>query len=565
MKTVLVPFYAKAIIGPTIVMSVLAYAISIVTGFSIGLPLILIFSFLGSAITVAGFHILLFKPIIQSADVLDKFSIRDFEKQKQYKKEFVRLEAKTVFVRAFYNKIYHSLDLLMNMAENLSIDAGKNSIYTADLSGSIDKLSVKLDEQSVTVETISTTTNKAKSNITSVTKNAKEVAIFTTQTMKSSIQSQKDLQDVIQSMQDINEVVLNASQKVSELSKQSVDIKMVTDVIDDIADGTNLLALNAAIEASRAGEYGRGFSVVADEVRNLAEKTTSANREIDVSITKMQADTQDVAQEIKILSKQIGNGVSQVQEVASQINNFIEQSKNIEDKINLIAGNASSNSNDINEIAVSIEDFSIGLQEGTAEIKKISKSTHELIYSAESSYESVSEFALDKYHENIYNLATDASSSIEKLFELAIKNAEISENSLFDRSYKKIKNTNPQKFSTSYDKFCDTHLPSIQEKILLDKTVTYAILTDTKGYVPTHNNKFAKILTGNYEKDLIGNRSKRIYDDRTGSRCGKHTKRLLLQTYLRDTGETMHDLSVPIYVNKKHWGGFRIGYLPNKT
>lgn len=68
-------------------------------------------------------------------------------------------------------------------------------------------------------------------------------------------------------------------------------------------------------------------------------------------------------------------------------------------------------------------------------------------------------------------------------------------------------------------------------------------------------------MTGNYEKDLVSSRTKRIFNDRTGLRCGKNTEIFLLQTYKRDTGEVMHDLSSPIYVNGKHWGGFRIGYL----
>ncbi len=79
--------------------------------------------------------------------------------------------------------------------------------------------------------------------------------------------------------------------------------------------------------------------------------------------------------------------------------------------------------------------------------------------------------------------------------------------------------------------------------------------------MPTHNDRFSQPLTGDYDRDLAGNRTKRIFDDKTGSRCGSHTQRLLLQTYKRDTGEVMHDLSVPVYVNGKHWGGFRIGYF----
>lgn len=90
--------------------------------------------------------------------------------------------------------------------------------------------------------------------------------------------------------------------------------------------------------------------------------------------------------------------------------------------------------------------------------------------------------------------------------------------------------------------------------------LAYAGAVDNKGYFPTHNKKFSQPLTGNYEVDIVHNRTKRIFNDRTGSRCGSNTKPFLLQTYKRDTGEVMHDLSAPIYVDGKHWGGFRIGY-----
>ncbi|GAK87296.1 methyl-accepting chemotaxis protein [Vibrio ponticus] len=69
-------------------------------------------------------------------------------------------------------------------------------------------------------------------------------------------------------------------------------------------------------------------------------------------------------------------------------------------------------------------------------------------------------------------------------------------------------------------------------------------------------------LTGNPDIDIVRNRTKRIFGDRVGQKCGSHTQTMLLQTYKRDTGEIMHDLSVPIYVNNKHWGAVRLGYKP---
>ena len=92
--------------------------------------------------------------------------------------------------------------------------------------------------------------------------------------------------------------------------------------------------------------------------------------------------------------------------------------------------------------------------------------------------------------------------------------------------------------------------------------IVHVIATDPNGYVPTHNNQFAKPPTGNFEVDLVNSRSKRLFNDRNGARCGAHTQSMLLQTYKRDTGEIMHDLSVPIFVAGRHWGGIRIGYKP---
>jgi methyl-accepting chemotaxis protein len=158
-------------------------------------------------------------------------------------------------------------------------------------------------------------------------------------------------------------------------------------------------------------------------------------------------------------------------------------------------------------------------------------------------------------------VAEQAAAAVGKLFEQALASGQISESALFDRRYTPIPGTNPQKHTSAFDAFTDRVLPALQEP-LLEKhpQLAYAGAVDNNGYFPTHNLKFSQPLTGDYETDLVNNRTKRIFNDRTGSRCGSNTKPFLLQTYKRDTGEVMHDLSVPIYVHGRHWGGFRIGY-----
>jgi methyl-accepting chemotaxis protein len=196
-----------------------------------------------------------------------------------------------------------------------------------------------------------------------------------------------------------------------------------------------------------------------------------------------------------------------------------------------------------------------------AELPLASKSAMVLAERAEGLFDVAIASGAPTSHDAIRLIAQHAADEVGRLFERAVASGEISHAALFDRHYRPIPNTNPPKHATMFDGFTDRMLPALQEKILADMPqLAYAGAVDNNGYFPTHNLKFSKPLTGDYETDLVNNRTKRIFNDRTGARCGANTKPFLLQTYKRDTGEVMHDLSVPIYVGGKHWGGFRIGY-----
>jgi methyl-accepting chemotaxis protein len=154
-----------------------------------------------------------------------------------------------------------------------------------------------------------------------------------------------------------------------------------------------------------------------------------------------------------------------------------------------------------------------------------------------------------------------AAAEIGRLLDSAVDRGELKLDDLFDQSYAPIANTKPQKFNTRYDSSTDRILPALQEPLLeRHREIAYAISCDRKGYVPTHNKRYCQPLTGDEARDMAGNRTKRIFSDPVGSRCGAHEAPFLLQTYRRDTGEIMHDISAPVYVKGRHWGGFRIGY-----
>jgi HAMP domain-containing protein len=152
-------------------------------------------------------------------------------------------------------------------------------------------------------------------------------------------------------------------------------------------------------------------------------------------------------------------------------------------------------------------------------------------------------------------------------FDNAIDSGLLTVNDVFDKSYVEIRGWawgEKPKFHTRFDNFCDRAMLVFQDRFLDSGDFIYAVGVDLNGYLPTHNTKFQQPLTGIPEKDLAGNRTKRVFNDPVGLASAKNTEAGFLQDYQRDTGERMWDVSSPIFVKGKHWGGFRIGVSMEK-
>jgi methyl-accepting chemotaxis protein len=142
---------------------------------------------------------------------------------------------------------------------------------------------------------------------------------------------------------------------VSTLGKKSEEIGQIIKVINDIADQTNLLALNAAIEAARAGEHGRGFAVVADEVRKLAERTTKATEEVSSSIREIQTETVHAVQQIEAGAGRVAKGVNLANSAGQALGRITQSSEGLSGMVQSIAAAADQQSSAASEIAGAVE------------------------------------------------------------------------------------------------------------------------------------------------------------------------------------------------------------------
>jgi len=154
---------------------------------------------------------------------------------------------------------------------------------------------------------------------------------------------------------------------------------------------------------------------------------------------------------------------------------------------------------------------------------------------------------------------------VGKVLEEAIDNGVFSVKDAFDHDYQLIPGFTPPKYHTRYDSYMDKAILSLEDEFTKDESVVFAVAVDVNGYLPTHNTRYQQPITGDQKKDLVGNRTKRIFNDPVGIAAAQNKQPAFLQVYHRDTGETMWDISSPIIVKGKHWGGFRIGFSLEKT
>ncbi|MDM8536388.1 HAMP domain-containing protein [Desulfobacterales bacterium HSG17] len=152
------------------------------------------------------------------------------------------------------------------------------------------------------------------------------------------------------------------------------------------------------------------------------------------------------------------------------------------------------------------------------------------------------------------------SKGFSRIIEEAIDNGVLKPADVMDTEYTEITGFDPPKFHTKYDWYLDKAILSFEDEFLKESDILYAVAMDIKGYVPTHNTRYNKPPTGDKAKDLEGNRTKRIYADKIAKQAAVNKQNGLVQVYSRDTGETVWDISTPVFIKGKHWGCFRVGF-----
>lgn len=266
------------------------------------------------------------------------------------------------------DNVKESVEVLKSFSSSLKENVNISGEISLDVKTSFDEIAVAIEEQTTGVSEISTSIQSSGEGIKSVIKASEimnNVSLETINVIKTGTNVITELKG---NMGSISKNIRETSLLTEELDKQTKSIGSILSAINDITEQTNLLALNASIEAARAGEHGRGFTVVAEEVRKLAEDSRQFTEKIEYILGDIQSKTEALLRQVATAQTAVGSGSSSTEKMYSIINNIYEKAEKV-----------SSEAEQVNHMTESVERFSRQVAERAAAVAAVTEENSALV------------------------------------------------------------------------------------------------------------------------------------------------------------------------------------------
>jgi methyl-accepting chemotaxis protein len=391
---------------------------------------------------------------------------------------------------------------------------------------------------------------------------AAHIAEATSRELETARRANRELADASEQVAIASAKLESFQQVVQELSSRSRSIDEILTLIQDIADQTNLLALNAGIEAARVGEAGRGFAIVAGEVRKVAQRTGDAAGRIAQDVSGIMEKVSETLEETNRINSNNQQIKLVMEEAAQHFHGMIQEFEQTHaqlGRMNLSIEQIANTNQEIHSGVTEIRDLSAAV---VTHMEESVHSSSELNMQTEEILGMVSLFQTGSGRfEEVLSAATGYRNRIEQVLEGVCRRGV----NLFDYQYLPVPGTTPQKFEVGYSKYFDQEVLPLYDEAKKELGASYVTAVDVNGYLVIHNSEWSRPLTGNAAEDARYSRHRRFFKgNEVEIKRARNAAPYLLQSYSRDTGEVLDDIALPITVRGRRWGSMCIGISPER-
>ena len=289
---------------------------------------------------------------------------------------------------AIADSVNYTVEELRTLVASVQATASRVAQTTADVDHTSTELLAASNEQMNEIQATGKSVLEMATRINLVSTQAQESAAVARQSLTAAESGLQAVQNAIGGMNSIRDQIQDTSKRIKRLGESSQEIGEITELISDITEQTNVLALNAAIQAASAGEAGRGFSVVAEEVQRLAERSADATRQISVLVRAIQTDTQDAVAAMERSTVGVVEGAKLSDNAGTRLTEIDQVSRRLSELIQQISDAASREANLANAVADSIQNIfavteqtSDGTRTTAGQVRELSRMAEELRHS----------------------------------------------------------------------------------------------------------------------------------------------------------------------------------------
>jgi methyl-accepting chemotaxis protein len=503
----------------------------------------------------------------------------------------------------FIERIGGDLRRIVSLTSEMAMKSANNSFLLV-------RIAHTAKGQAQSVEILASTFEEISRSAEAVAESAERVRTLTNEVRERRAAS---FDSVDRAFEHLSQLGVSADESVATMTAvatASQTMRALASVIERISASTNLLGINAAIEAAHAGDAGGGFGIVATEIRRLAESTRTSAREITHRIAEM--------------DRSVAHATEAAHRNAKHASSVGSEASSVRGELHPMSAAIDETSEQIASIATTIQEQSATLREIATTVRTLAGDAHRAAADAESATdlhltevsvaidEVMSGYQLDTAVDHVRALAVEGAACVEAAIEEVLASGKLREDDIFDTNYVEVTRAeakrfahlfdvtrlgpagfDPPKHCTRWDRVLDEPLRRIVDDPHWDiEGLAFLVISDINVYVTMHLPKFRQAITGDRERDLLGNRVKRIFDDdmgvvasRAGLRGPKLPKRAshaafraagvdmrrppgrrptVVVAYARDNGEITLVVGAIVYVRNQRWGSFQLGVNPNR-